>query len=242
LNLRTSRPARPRARTLALVAALALGLAAAIVFRNPWFRGNAGVVDPGLVYRRAQPTGGWAELVAGHKLAAVLNLRGGSEADPWYAAEVAATRRLGVDFYDLPLAATARPSRKQLLTVLDLLDRCKYPLLIHCKSGSDRTGLVSGLYRMYRKGLPPDEAERAFSVYYGHTPILGTRHLHEPFREYAAWLRGRSIPHTPARFRDWVAHEYRADDPLVDLIPLPTGPRDRRAVHASARAETLAPR
>ena len=227
------KPARRRARLVALGSILALGLVAAFVFRNPWFRGNLGVVDPGLVYRSAQPVGGWAELAKGWKLATVLDLRGGSDADPWYVAEVAASRDLGLDFYDLPLSATVRPSRRQLLTALDVLDRCKYPLLIHCKSGSDRTGMVSALYLMSRKGVGPEEAEAAFSVYYGHVPILGTRHLHEPFREYAAWLEAGHLPHTPGRFRDWVAHAYRADDPCIEVDPLPTGPRDRKLVRAS---------
>jgi len=238
-------PARNRTRprlARGLVVALVLTAATAYTFRNPWFRGNFGVVHDGQVFRSAQPVGDWPGLVARHKLATVLNLRGGSGVDPWYAAEVAATRQLGIDFYDLPLTATARPSRRQLLTVLDVLDRCRYPLLIHCKSGSDRTGLVSALYLMDREGVPPEQAEAAFSVYYGHVPILGTRHLHEPFAEYAAWLRDRKLSHTPARFRDWIAHEYQADDALAELVPLPTGPRDRRTVRASARADGAAPR
>ena len=215
-----------RLRRLALSGLLAAGLAI-YAFRNPWFRGNFGVVEDGVVYRSAQPLDGLAGLIAGKKIATVLNLRGGSDADPWYAAEVAETARLGVDFYDLPLVATARPSRKQLLTVLDVLDRCKYPLLIHCKSGSDRTGLVSGLYLMSRKGVDPGRAEGAFSLYYGHVPLLGTRRLHEPFREYSDWLASRKLDHTPGRLRDWIAREYRADDAFVEVDPLPTGPRPR---------------
>jgi protein tyrosine/serine phosphatase len=204
---------------------------ATFTFRNPWFNGNLGVVDEGLVYRSAQPLGGLPGLIAEKRIATVLNLRGGSDKDPWYAAEVAATRRLDVDFYDLPLVATVRPSRGQLLTVLELLDRCKYPLLIHCKSGSDRTGLVSGLYLMSRKGIPPERAEDAFSLYYGHVPVLGTRHLHEPFREYAEFLESHQLTHTRDRFRDWVAHEYRADDALAEVVPISPGPRPRRAAH-----------
>ena len=239
----TDRAARRRRRLKRLaVAILTLASLTTFTFRNPLFRGNLGVVDGGLVYRSAQPTMGLPDLVAEKHLATVLNLRGGSDADPWYAAEVAATRRLGVDFYDLPLVATVRPSRKQLLTVLDLLDRCRYPLLVHCKSGSDRTGLVSGLYLMSKKGIPPERAEAAFSLYYGHVPAFGTRHLHEPFREYAAWLRSHQITHTPERLRDWVAHDYRADDPLVDLIPLPTGPRPPRAARLSGRSTGAIPR
>ena len=232
----TDRPNPSRRRLIRLsVGLLILAGAVTYAFRNPWFHRNFGVVDTGLVYRSAQPTGELPELVADRQIATVLNLRGGSESDPWYADEVASTARLGVDFYDLPLVATVRPTRKQLLTVLDVLDRCKYPLLIHCKSGSDRTGLVSALYLMSRKGVDPKEAEAAFSLYYGHVPILGTRHLHEPLHEYAEWLDARKQPHTPERFRDWVAHDYQADDPLVELTPYPTGPRPRRIARLESK-------
>ena len=225
-------PIRARHIGLAVAALLIAGLAT-YSFRNPWFRGNFGVVDGGLVYRSAQPLDGLPGLIADRRIAAVLNLRGGSDSDPWYAAEVEATRRLGVDFYDLPLVATVRPSRKQLLAVLDVLDRCKYPLLIHCKSGSDRTGLVSALYLMTRKGVDPVRAEGAFALYYGHVPLLGTRHLHEPLWEYAAWLQAGHLPHTPGRFRDWVARDYRAPDAYAEVVPLPTGPRPRRSARNS---------
>lgn len=217
------------------VVALIVAISTTYLFRNPWFHGNFGVVDDGLVYRSAQPTDGLPALVAEKQIATILNLRGGSSSDPWYTAEVANTRKLGLDFYDLPLVATVRPTRKQLLTVLDVLDRCKYPLLIHCKSGSDRTGLVSALYLMSRKGVDPTTAEGAFSLYYGHVPLLGTRHLHEPLHEYAAWLDARKLTHSADRFRDWVAHDYQADDPLVELTPYPTGPRPRRIARLETR-------
>ncbi len=234
MNAPVIRSSRSRKRWLSVgfIGLLTLAVVA-VVFRNPWFRGNLGVVAPGLVYRSAQPFKDWADRVRDGKLATVLNLRGGSDSDPWYRDEVEATRTLGVDFYDLPMSATARPTRKQLLTVLDLFDRCRYPLLIHCKSGSDRTGLASALYLMSREAKPPEEAELAFSIYFGHIPILGTRHLHEPFHEYAAFLTRSKLSHTPERFRTWVANDYQAEDPTGPVEPIATGPRDRRVVRAS---------
>ena len=230
--LRVGPGRRRRVQLAALLAVVGL-LAVAVIFRNPWFRGNNGVVAPGLVFRSAQPLGEWERRVRDDHLATVLNLRGGSDQDPWYRAEVAATRSLGVAFYDLPMAATVRPTRRQLLAVLGLLDRCAYPLLIHCKSGSDRTGLVSALYLMSRAGEPPETAERAFSVYYGHVPLLGTRHLHEPLHEYAAFLRDQHLPHTPDRFQTWVERDYRSDDPPGPVPPIAAGPRNRRIVRAT---------
>ena len=128
------------------------------VFRRPWFQANLGVVDPGQVMRSAQPRGQLASWVRDFQISSILNLRGGSPADSWYDAEVRLARESGVSFYDLPLSATRRPTRRKLLVLIDLLGRCPYPLLIHCKSGADRTGLVSALYLMVRRGMPPESA------------------------------------------------------------------------------------
>src|SRR5262249_57216146 len=96
---------------------------------------------------------GWVEpLIRGRRIASVLNLRGGSLADTFYQEEVRVTHALGVDFYDLPMSATRRPSRRELLLLLDLFGRCRYPLLIHCKEGSDRTGLACAPYLMASRG------------------------------------------------------------------------------------------
>lgn len=237
---RTTKPpavkgsARPRIRSVTILLGVAGLVAAAMVFRNPWFRGNEGVVAEGKVYRSAQPTHDWESIIARRGLRSVVNLRGGSSKDPWYELEVEKTREGGVDFYDLPMSATERPTREQLLQLIDLLGRCRYPLLIHCKSGSDRTGLVSGLYRLTQEGQPPDVAGREFSVYYGHVPLLRTKLLHAPFDEYSDWLDARKLPHTPARFRGWVESEYRAVDPFRPIEPIATGPRDRGKSRATA--------
>jgi hypothetical protein len=188
--------------------------------------GNFGTVDPGRAYRSAQPGRELAETIRRHRLASVLNLRAGSPADDFYASEVATTGRLGVDFYDLPLSATRRPTRTELLALIGVIGRCRLPLLIHCKSGSDRTGLASAVFAMMRGGAPPERALGAFSLDFGHVPWFGAGRLHEPIVEYAAWLRARRLAHTPERFRRWVGREYRDDDPPTDAVPaLPPGPR-----------------
>ncbi len=159
----------------------------------------------------------------------ILNLRGGKPADSWYADEVKASRESGVAFYDFPLSATRRPTRGELLVLIDTLRSCEYPLLIHCKSGADRTGLASALYLMTRRGVPPDRAEDAFTLEYGHVPLFGPEHLHEPLDEYAAWLAAHGLAHTPERFRDWVRNEYESPDGPADPPPLKPGPRPRHA-------------
>jgi protein tyrosine phosphatase (PTP) superfamily phosphohydrolase (DUF442 family) len=206
-------------------------------FRRPWFQGNLAIVDPGRVIRSAQPTSQLPQLVRDFHLRSILNLRGGGPADWWYEAEVQTAREYGLSFYDLPLSATRRPARIELLRLIDVLQQCPYPLLIHCKSGADRTGLASALYLMLQRGEAPDQAEGAFSIEFGHIPLGGTEHLHEPLDEYAAWLKANGLPHSVERFRAWVKNDYRSPDPPSDPPLYPTGPRARRP-EAPVRLET----
>jgi hypothetical protein len=219
-------------RRLALIAVV-LGLGIPLLFHQFLFENNFEEVDPGLVYRSAQPKGDLEQVLNRYQIASVLNLRGGTEADWWYANEVRATR--GIDFYDLPLSADRRPSRRALLVLLDLFDRCRYPLLIHCKSGSDRTGLACGLYLMSRRGVPPRRALRAFSIWNGHVPLYGPERLHDPFLEYDAYLTAHRLTHTPERLRAWVERDYRATDRAKDFTPLHPGPRGQRISQAVER-------
>jgi protein tyrosine/serine phosphatase len=227
----SSAPLQPRrrkrravVRSTFLAAALGLAVPGSFLMR-PWLDGNVGVVDPGLVIRSAQPTSQLERMIKEHHLESILNLRGGSSRDPWYTAEVRTADASGVSLFDLPLNATRRPGRRELLLIIDVLDRCTYPLLIHCKAGADRTGLASALYLMQRRGESPRQAMRAFTLFHSHIPFFGTQHLHEPLEEYATWLDSKQLAHTAQRFRDWVKDDYQSSDDHTDPPPLAPGPR-----------------
>lgn len=223
------------AAVLTILAVVAIG-----IFHKPLFQGNLGVVEPGKVYRSAQPKENLAVLIEEVQPASILNLRGGSPADDWYADEVAACQRNGIDFYDLPMSATERPSRRDLLTLLDLLDHCRYPLLVHCKAGSDRTGLAVGLYRMSQRDVEPETARSSFTIWHGHIPLFGPDRLHEPFLEYAEWLAENGQEHSAPLLRRWVEQEYQDTEPdLEPVVPLEPGPRHLRLVGPGPRSLEL---
>ena len=215
----------PRLSRLALAIFVVPLVVLPIVFWHAWFTDNFGVVDPGRAYRVSQPFENLPELISSRKLASILNLRGGSNADHWYVDEVRATETFGVDLYDLPMSATRRPKRRELLGLIDVINHCRYPLLIHCKSGADRTGLASALYLMLQKNEPPGEALRAFTVEYGHFPFGGAQRLHEPLNEYDAWLKRVRLNHNPERFETWVKQHYASDDPFLPRPSIHPGPR-----------------
>ena len=234
LDRRGPRRWRP-GRRARVVGYAALAAALAIAFRAPLFWGNFGVVDPGRVFRSAQPERNLDGLIRDQRLGAILNLRGGGSNDPFYAHEVRAAAAASVEFWDVPLGATRRPSRDELLRVLRVFEVCRYPLLIHCKWGSDRTGLVSALYRMDQLGEPPQAAARALTLSHGHVPLFGPERLHEPIDEYASWLKAHNLPHQPRRLRSWIASEYRSSDPFRGMPQPKPGPRPPGHSHAVIR-------
>mgnify|MGYP001080853300 CR=1 FL=1 len=220
---------------LCLVAALILGS----LLLKPFYSANLGIVDGGRVIRSAQPTAALKDMIRDHKLASILNLRGGSPRNDYYSNELRVAEEAGVDFYDVSMSATKRPRRSDLLRLIDVMNRCAYPLLIHCKSGADRTGLATTIYRMIVLKEPPEEALGAFTIYHSHVPILGPERLHEPIDEYAAWLARNGLPHTPERFHDWALNTYKSDDPSVE--PPPVAPGSRHAAGEEREASRREP-
>ena len=218
------RSLRRRVRwTLFLLVAAGL----AIAFRRPLFQGNLGTVDPGRVYRSAQPGASLGATIERLGIRSIVDLRGGSESDAFYRHEVEVSRRQNVDFYDIPMSASRRPTRRDLLRMVAVLDHCQYPMLIHCKWGADRTGLMAALYRLVALGEPPESAAHAFSLSYGHVPLFGPEKLHQPIDEYARWLHEHGLAHSPQRFRTWLENDYSSDAPFQGWPTVLPGPRSR---------------
>jgi protein tyrosine phosphatase (PTP) superfamily phosphohydrolase (DUF442 family) len=137
------------------------------------YHGNFHAVTEGAFYRSAQL--GKDELhsvIQHHQIRSVLNLRGAHPGQDWYDEEIAVSQALGVAHYDYGLSAHRFVTRRQIGEVLDIIRNAPKPLLVHCKSGADRSGLVSALYRLADEGATVDEADRQLSLVYGHFPYL----------------------------------------------------------------------
>jgi protein tyrosine phosphatase (PTP) superfamily phosphohydrolase (DUF442 family) len=186
---------------------------------------NRHAVIPGKVYRCAQPTAGdIRDVVKQHGIRTVLNLRGLTPWDPWYQAEAAATHDLNVSQEDVTLSAQALPPPAELRRVVEVLDHTEYPVLIHCKQGADRTGLVSAVALLLFTDATPDEAKQQLWPRYGHWPLGRTVAMDRFFDLYDGWLQTTGEPHTRERFRHWVLAEYQpgvARSKLEWLDPVP---------------------
>lgn len=160
------------------IAALSVGLTAASIGAYSGvviYQGNFHAVGEGM-YRSAQP--GKADLeraVREHGVKSVLNLRGKNPGAPWYDEEVAASRELGLAHFDYGISAHRVVTKQQIAELLEIIRAAPKPLLVHCKSGADRTGLVAALYRYALGGAAAEEADQELSLAYGHFPYLTSR-------------------------------------------------------------------
>lgn len=134
--------------------------------------GNFHTIVDGEVYRSAQVKGDdLAEYSQEVGLKSVLNLRGASPGADWYMDEIAESTRLGLVHADFALSASHQVTNEQAAELIALMRDLPKPLLIHCKYGSDRTGLVAALYMAAIAGHDEDTAEAQLSLYFGHFSV-----------------------------------------------------------------------
>ncbi len=161
-------------RLLVFVLSALLGGPAVYGFYR-WEVGNFHVVSPEQVYRSRQLDGlELASVARRYGIKSILNLRGRNQGDRWYRDEAATSERFGMRLFDYPISAHRELTSAQAADIIQILREAPKPLLIHCKSGADRTSLVSALYLYDIEEAPAVEAARQLSLYYGHLPaVLG---------------------------------------------------------------------
>lgn len=130
--------------------------------------GNFRVVEPGVLYRCAQPSPvGLDRLVHDYGIKTVVSFRDDSEGrkgsvpDAW---ESAACSRLGINYVKLPAKVWSYehgvvPADENVRRFLEVMrDAKNHPVLIHCFRGIHRTGIFGAIYRMDCQGWTNDEA------------------------------------------------------------------------------------
>jgi protein tyrosine/serine phosphatase len=154
------------------------------------------------VWRSAQPAPHHISWAAEHGVKTVINLRGDQTfGTRWL--EERACKQHGIKLVDLKLRSRSAPERDELHAARQAIEESAFPMLVHCKSGADRAGLMSVLVLHLRHGVPIAEAKKQLSLRYGHVRQADTGILDYVFNRYLA-----DNARVPISFWNWVETVY----------------------------------
>lgn len=144
-------------------------------------------VSPGKVYRSGQmDESHLRQTIQRYQIKSILNLRGSNPNQAWYRDECLVAGLSGVHHYDIPLCSDQHVSVSEMNEIVAVMTNAPAPLLIHCWSGSDRTGLASALYKFKAMGCDARSAAQELTVWYGHFPIRGREAMDTSFERFVS--------------------------------------------------------
>ncbi len=200
---------------------------------------NLHTVVPRRAFRAAQMNPDRLQTVVRDKgIRTVVNLRGYCPDFDWYRGESRAAHAANVNLEDVTLSAIRLPTPSEIRRLVDVLDHCEYPVLMHCRQGVDRTGLAAAVVMLLQPGESLRAAERQLRLAYGYVPYNGTENMRRFLDLYREWLRKLRLQHSPALFRQWAAREYCPGACRAEIEPLdwprepnPWPPNQGRTLH-----------
>jgi protein tyrosine/serine phosphatase len=167
--------------TLVAGVVLIVGVAPVVYFRDLYaYQKRLKEVVPGRFYRAGQMTAdGFEDTLEKLHIRLVINVQDDFPDPDIYDSFLSARtvkeselcRRLGVRYEfiapDLVFPAEAAEKHPRAIDrFLELLDdEANYPVLLHCKAGLHRTGVLAAVYRMEYQGWTPGEAFRELKAH-----------------------------------------------------------------------------
>jgi protein tyrosine phosphatase (PTP) superfamily phosphohydrolase (DUF442 family) len=153
------------------------------------FRLNVHKVSDEL-YRSAQPNPYQLKnLIKKYNLKTVVNLRGSKDL-AILELERDVCKEMGVDLVEVEYHSRDIPELWRIEKAKEIFDSISYPALIHCKSGSDRTGLLSTLYLYFRKKIEiKDGIHQLNFIPYGHFNYGETGRLDFYFQSFLEYQK-----------------------------------------------------
>ena len=156
-------------------------------------------------WRSAQPAPHHIRALKRRGLKTIVNLRGERLCGAYWL-EQAICERKGIELVNFQVRSRSAPTREEIRGARDLFAAIEYPMLMHCKSGADRVGLMSVLYRFFQEGVPLEQATKELSLRYGHFRQADTGILDRFFEKYLEDNKRRPMP-----FLEWVDTVYDPD-------------------------------
>ena len=155
-------------------------------------------------YRSNQPFP-WQILADKNKrgVKTIINLRGIRNCSSFFL-EKETCERHNIKLINFPVTSRAAPKVETILAAKKLFNEIEYPIIMHCKSGADRAGLMSALYLILHKNISVIEAKKQLSFKYLHIKHAKTGILDAFFDNYIKENKNKD-------FLDWVKNDYNPE-------------------------------
>ena len=133
----------------------------------------------------------------------VINLRGVRNCSSFFL-EKETCEKHNIKLINFPVTSRAAPKAETILAAKKLFNEIEYPIIMHCKSGADRAGLMSALYLILHKNVSVIEAKKQLSFKYLHIKHAKTGILDAFFDNYIKENKNKD-------FLDWVKNDYNPE-------------------------------
>lgn len=173
-------------------------------FLRVWFNNQHHI--GGEMYRANQPSPKRIAKLAKDGVKTILNLRGESDKG-YYALEKEACAAHGITLVDLRMYSRDTPKKAKIHALKAAFETMEYPVMMHCKSGADRTGITGVLYRHFHMGVPIEEAVEQLKFKYLHVKAGKTGMLDFFFDDYITYAKDHDLS-----FIDWIDQVYDPAD------------------------------
>lgn len=136
------------------------------------------------IYRGGRPKEKELKILKEMGVKTIINLEDNEDA---LQTEKVIARDLKMRWISSPMSSEIYPTDEQLNDILSALtDEDNFPIFIHCKHGEDRTGLIIGLYRVFKNGWNPRIAYEEMLEYDFHPEY---RPLNQCFKDKTGYPR-----------------------------------------------------
>ena len=155
------------------------------------------------IYRSNMPTPSRISKYKKLGIKTIINLRGGKKDGGWFL-ENEACQKNKIKLVNLVARSRSAPEKEMIIKTNELFQKINYPALIHCKSGADRAGIVSALYKILYCNQHPSIAKKELSIKFLHIKWAKTGILDKFVFEYEKHLNKNK----GTKFLNWVNNNY----------------------------------
>ena len=193
------------------------GLTSQILFESTWFTssigflfssGNFHVVKEGRLYRSAALSKeDLEEKVKTLGIRTVIDLRrGGDEVEENGYSEKRSLEGLGAEYFWIPLVGSNTHQAGSISRLIEIAKNNHAPVLIHCSSGTHRSGVASAIWLMVAEGENPEIAAKQlsneFGFFYSERKLKGLIMGHDTI-DAIIWNYLKEYHSKGISFQDW---------------------------------------